>query len=89
MIEGACKFMNAKYSILLIEDEQTITDFISTTLKSQNYKLTTAINGADGLSLIASQCPDIILLDLGLPDMDGIEIIKNVKTINATHFPTE
>ena len=76
--------MNTKYSILLIEDEQTISDFICTTLKTQNYKVTTSTNGTDGLSLIASQCPDIILLDLGLPDMDGLEIIDKVRGWNNT-----
>lgn len=72
--------MNNKFSILIIEDEKNICDFISATLKTQNYKVDAIQTGKEGLSIIASQCPDIILLDLGLPDMDGLEIIKQVRT---------
>lgn len=67
------------FTILLIEDEKNITDFIVKILHSNNYKVLTAKTGKEGLSLISSQCPDIILLDLGLPDMDGINIISSVR----------
>ncbi len=69
-----------KNSILLIEDEENICSFISTTLKNQGYKITTASTGNDGLSLAASLCPDLILLDLGLPDIDGIDVINRLRT---------
>ena len=69
-----------KNSILLIEDEENIRSFISTTLKNQGYKITTASTGNDGLSLAASLCPDLILLDLGLPDIDGIDVINRLRT---------
>lgn len=72
--------MNPKITIVLIEDEQNICNFIATALKTSDYKLSIAHNGHDGLSLVTSQCPDIVLLDLGLPDMDGIEIIKDIRT---------
>lgn len=72
--------MNPKISIILIEDEQNICNFIATALKASDYKLTIAHTGKDGLSMITSQCPDVILLDLGLPDMDGMEIIKSIRT---------
>lgn len=72
--------MIPKITILIIEDEKNICDFISTTLSAQHYKVIKAHNGADGLSLITSQCPDLILLDLGLPDIDGIHIIEKVRT---------
>ncbi len=71
--------MQPKYSVLLIEDEENIRSFISTALKNQNYKITTATSGQEGLSLGASLCPDIILLDLGLPDMDGMQVIKRLR----------
>lgn len=71
--------MNLKYTALIIEDEKNICDFISTTLSSQNYKTIAARNANAGLSLITSQQPDIILLDLGLPDMDGITLIKQLR----------
>lgn len=72
--------MNNKFSVLVIEDEKNILDFIVKSLTAHNYKATPATTGKEALSLIASICPDIILLDLGLPDMDGCEIIKNVRT---------
>ncbi|MDD6655694.1 MAG: response regulator [Lachnospiraceae bacterium] len=71
--------MNPKHEILLIEDERNICNFIMTTLKSNDYKVNYALNASTGLSLAASVCPDLILLDLGLPDMDGIDVIKNIR----------
>lgn len=67
------------FTILLIEDEKNITDFIVKILQSNNYKVLTAKTGMEGLSIIASRCPDVILLDLGLPDMDGVNIISSVR----------
>lgn len=72
--------MTHKTSILLVEDEKNICDFISATLSSQEYKITTVSTGREGLSIITSQCPDVILLDLGLPDLDGMDIIREVRT---------
>lgn len=72
--------MNHKLSILLVEDEKNICDFISTSLSAQNYRVSTAHTGKEALPIITSQCPDLILLDLGLPDMDGMEIIRQVRT---------
>lgn len=73
-----------KANILLIEDEENIRVFISTTLKNQGYKITTASTGKEGMHLSASICPDIILLDLGLPDMDGMEVIQKLREWTAT-----
>ena len=71
--------MNLKQEILLIEDERNICNFIMTTLRTQDYKITFAGTAASGLSLAASGCPDLILLDLGLPDMDGLDVIRNIR----------
>lgn len=76
--------MNPKHTILLIEDEENIRSFISTALKKQDYKFTTAATGQDGLHLCASLCPDVILLDLGLPDMDGMEVIQKLREWSST-----
>ena len=71
--------MTDSYSILIIEDEKNILDFMARTLRSNGYKTLTSETGQSGLSIINSQCPDLILLDLGLPDMDGNDIISSVR----------
>lgn len=72
--------MNLKSTVIVIEDEKSIGNFIETTLTAHNYKVFTATTGQEGLSLITSCFPDIILLDLGLPDIDGIELIHQVRS---------
>ena len=71
--------MYQKISVLIIEDEKSISDFIGKTLDSHEYKVTAANNGKDGLALITSSLPDLVLLDLGLPDMDGMDIIRKTR----------
>ena len=71
--------MLQKLSVLVIEDEKSICDFISKTLSAHDYKVTTASTGKDGLAILTSSLPDIVLLDLGLPDMDGIDVIKQTR----------
>lgn len=71
--------MNHKFSILIIEDELHILNFMRKVLTRHDYKVLSASSGKTGLDLISSQCPDLILLDLGLPDMDGVEIIQKVR----------
>ncbi len=71
--------MTKSYSVLVIEDEHNISKFIAKTLTLNEYKVICAYSGNEGLSMISSVCPDVILLDLGLPDMDGISIIKKVR----------
>lgn len=69
----------SKFNVLVVEDEKNICDFITKTLLAHDYHTVSAANGASALSLITSLCPDIILLDLGLPDIDGMEIIRQVR----------
>ena len=71
--------MNHRISVLVIEDEKSICDFISRTLELNDYKVMTAFTGKDGLQAITSVLPDIVLLDLGLPDMDGNDIIRETR----------
>lgn len=73
-----------KCSVLIIEDEKNIQTFMGKVLKRQDYRVLYADNGQQGLEIIRSQCPDIILLDLGLPDMNGSEIIRDVRTWTST-----
>ena len=73
-----------KCSVLIIEDEKNIQTFMGKVLKRQDYRVLYADNGQQGLEIIRSQCPDIILLDLGLPDMNGSEIIREARTWTST-----
>ncbi len=68
-----------KVSVLIIEDEKSICDFISKTLTANDYKVATAATGKDGLAIITSNLPDLVILDLGLPDMDGNEILEKTR----------
>lgn len=72
--------MSLKSTIIIIEDEKSICNFIETTLISNHYKVITASTGQEGLSFVTSHFPDLVLLDLGLPDIDGIEIIKQIRS---------
>ena len=72
--------MTTKIHVLLIEDDKSINSFITTSLEANNYKVTNAQTGKEGLSLAASFCPDVILLDLGLPDMDGMDVLKRLRS---------
>ena len=66
--------------ILVVEDDSTVRNLITTALKSNNYAYTTAQNGVSALAAATTQQPDIVFLDLGLPDMDGVEIIKRIRS---------
>ena len=68
--------MSEKRTILVIEDEHTISNFICRALNANDYKPIAAFSGKEGLSLFFSHCPDLVLLDLGLPDMDGIQVLE-------------
>jgi two-component system, OmpR family, KDP operon response regulator KdpE len=65
--------------ILLIEDEQEIRRFLRVSLGGQGYRLVEAATGRDGVMQAASQQPDLMILDLGLPDIDGMEVIRQVR----------
>ena len=71
--------MNNNPLILIVEDDNHVKNLISTTLKVNKYNYLVATSGNEAIMLAVSHKPDIILLDLGLPDMDGVEIIKNVR----------
>ena len=73
-----------KCTVLIIEDEKNIQTFMGKILKRHDYRVLYADTGAQGLELLRSQCPDIILLDLGLPDMDGDDIIREARTWTST-----
>jgi two-component system KDP operon response regulator KdpE len=68
-----------KVSILVVEDDKAIRNFISATLDIHSYNCFTAENGEQAMILATSHKPDIIILDLGLPDIDGVDIIKKIR----------
>ncbi|MBN2658005.1 MAG: response regulator [Spirochaetales bacterium] len=69
--------------ILIIEDEKPVRNFLGASLKSQHYKVLYGENGSEGISLAASHNPDLILLDLGLPDIDGIDVIMRIREFST------
>lgn len=69
-----------KLLILVVEDDTSIRNLITTTLKAHGYRYLTAPNGEAAILEASSHNPDIVLLDLGLPDMDGVEIIQKIRT---------
>lgn len=68
-----------KTTILVVEDDVAVRNLITTTLDTHDYRHIRAENGQNALQAISSQKPDIVLLDLGLPDIDGIDVIKRVR----------
>ena len=66
--------------ILVAEDDAPVRNLITTTLKAHDYKFITAQNGNNAIMEASSHNPDIVLLDLGLPDMDGVEVIERIRT---------
>ena len=72
-----------KIKVLLIEDDRSISNFITATMDREGYKIMHALNGREGLSLSTSFCPNVILLDLGLPDMDGLDILRQIRSWSA------
>jgi two-component system KDP operon response regulator KdpE len=71
-------------TVLLIEDEPQVRRFLRTALESSECKLLEAGSGETGLELAVSRQPDIVLLDLGLPDMDGIEVTRRLREWSST-----
>ncbi len=69
-----------KPTILVVEDDAPVRNLISVTLKSNDYKFVIAANGQSAIMQASSYNPDIVLLDLGLPAMDGVEVIKTIRT---------
>ncbi len=76
--------MGAKPLIMVVEDEKAISGFLAATLQANNYKVIEVPTGKEAISLAPSHCPDLILLDLGLPDIDGLEVLKAIRQWSLT-----
>jgi len=71
--------MSVKPRIVVIEDEPEISRFLETSLEGQGYAVTIAPTGKDGIKIASAHPPDLIILDLGLPDMDGKAVIQSIR----------
>jgi two-component system KDP operon response regulator KdpE len=69
----------AKEKVLIVDDEQSIRTFLKVTLTSQGYETIESVSGNDALTKAAADKPDIIILDIGLPDIDGIEVTRSLR----------
>lgn len=75
--------MSPAARILVIEDEAPIRRFVRASLEAQEHRVVEAASGQDGLSLAATDAPDLVLLDLGLPDIDGLEVLRRLRAFSA------
>lgn len=75
--------MEIRDRILIVEDDKSIRNFIRAILEANHYDVIIADTGAEAYSLITSRCPDLVILDLGLPDIDGVKILKKVREWSA------
>ena len=66
--------------VLVVEDDASVRNLITTTLKTHDYRFLTALNGKEAVMMAATHNPSVVFLDLGLPDMDGIEVIRQIRT---------
>ena len=74
------KFLMTKPLVLVVEDDKPVRNLISLTLETQGYRYKTAEKGSEAVMAALSHQPDLIILDLGLPDMDGVDVIKKTRT---------
>ena len=70
---------NSNYKILLVDDEQDIIEFLSYNLKKEGYQILTAGNGKDAIEIAAREMPHLIILDVMMPDLDGIETCREIR----------
>ncbi len=76
--------MSSQATILIVDDEPPIRRFLRTSLAAQDYRVVEADNGATALARLADERPDLVVLDLGLPDLDGIEVIRRIRQVSQT-----
>ena len=74
---------NNKYKILIVEDDRGIANFVQTVLETNGYQVLWADRCGQGILVFTSHVPDLVILDLGLPDMDGEEFIRRIRNIST------
>lgn len=75
--------MNNKFKILVVEDEGNIRNFVKTMLETNGFQVLLAENGRSGKMMCLSHIPDLVILDLGLPDIDGTDFIREIRTSSS------
>ena len=78
-MKGKDLVQNHPVRILVIDDEPQIRRFLRTSLSAHGYQVIEAARGQDAMVLVTTERPDVVMLDLGLPDMDGLEVISRVR----------
>ena len=78
---------SANARVLIVDDEPQIRRFLKTSLTAQNYEVIEAVDGTEALRLAQREKPDLMILDLGLPDVDGIEIIRRLRAVETNAMP--
>ena len=74
---------NNKYKILIVEDDRGIANFVQTVLETNGYQVIWADRCGQGILVFTSHVPDLVILALGLPDMDGEEFIRKIRQVSA------
>jgi len=75
--------VNMGRHVLIVEDEPSMHQVLRLNLAVRGYRVDTAVTGMSALGLARRRCPDLIILDLGLPDIDGLEVIARVRDFSA------
>ncbi len=70
--------------ILVIDDDVAVVEVLAVCLREQGYEVSSALTSGDGLRLITMSHPDVVLLDIGLPDMNGVEVLRRIRSIDPT-----
>lgn len=78
------RIINNNAIILVVEDEKAIRNFMKISLETQGYRILESSTGKEALALVMSYNPDLIVLDLGLPDIDGIEVVRRIRKLKET-----
>ena len=73
--------MAVRGKVLIVEDDRAICSFMRRVLEANGYESIIVGTGREALSMLTSHCPDVVILDLGLPDMDGMEVLEELRTV--------
>ena len=78
--------MAVRGKVLIVEDDRAICSFMRRVLEANGYESIIVGTGREALSMLTSHCPDVVILDLGLPDMDGMDVLTQLRAWSLMHF---